>query len=57
MSAASTPTKKTGTGFAVRCADFTTKPHRDREAAERILAQIERMGECALDHEVVEVSR
>lgn len=41
--------------YAVRCADYTTRPVNTREQAERQLRGIEAAGQCANEHEVIEV--
>lgn len=40
--------------FAVRCDDYERGPIRSRDEAERLLAQIEKLGACQLPHEVIE---
>lgn len=39
-------------GFYVVCDDFTAGPFRDRAAAERKLAAIERVGACGHPHRI-----
>jgi hypothetical protein len=39
--------------FVVKCDDWTTKPAKTREDAERVLASIEHAGHCANTHEIV----
>lgn len=46
-----------GTRWEVGCADHTVGGLASREAAERRLAEIERLGACPLPHEVREVER
>lgn len=46
-----------GPKFVVRCADYTTKAFRTREAAEAAMARIEAEGHCHRAHEVAEVER
>lgn len=40
--------------YAVRCEDYERGAFRSRDEAERVLAQIEKLGACPLHHEVVE---
>ena len=43
------------TKYAVRCDDYTTRPYRSREVAQGQIEDIERIGACSNEHEVVEV--
>jgi hypothetical protein len=46
-----------GARWAVSCADHTVGGLASREAAERRLAEIVRLGACPLAHEIREVER
>lgn len=47
----------TSARWAVQCADYTTPALASREAAERLLTQVEEAGNCMFPHEVVKVQQ